>query len=213
LLPLKRGRPARRRWRPSARAVRLARGAALLLLLLLSPGWAGPTAADGDLPVSIEYQIKASFVYTVAKFVDWPEGEFQDPATPLTLGILADDTVSEAIEETLRGRKVHNRTLIVKRLSDLKAARDCQILYVGAFEGKSVPVLLSQFAPEGVLTVGEGSDFAASGGILGLTLRESLVQFEVNIAAAQRAGLTISSKILRLGRVFKGPAAPAEARP
>jgi len=183
------------------------------VLLLLAPQVSRLPAADTGLPAAIEYQIKASFVYTVAKFVEWPEGAFRDSGTPLILGILADDAASEAIAETLRGRRVHNRALIVKRLTDLKGALDCQILYVSSLEGRSLPALLSQVSAEGILTVGEGSDFAASGGILGLTLRESLVQFEVNIGAAQRAGLTISSKILRLGHVLKGPTMPAEARP
>lgn len=213
MLPLDRGRPARRGLPPGVRPARLARGAALLVLLLLTPQASDLPAADPGLPAVIEYQIKASFVYTVAKFVEWPEGAFRDSDTPLILGILADDAASEAITETLRGRRVHNRNLIVKRLKDPKSARDCQILYVSSLEGRSLPDLLSQVASAGILTVGEGSDFAASGGILGLTLRESLVQFEVNIAAAQRAGLTISSKILRLGHVFRGPAVPVEVRP
>lgn len=186
--------------------------AALLVLLLLTPHSPGLPTADTSLPTAIEYQIKASFVYTVAKFVEWPEGAFEHPTAPLTLGILGDDEAIDAITDTLRGRKVHNRALVVKRLSDLRAARGCQILYVSALEGRSLPAVLNQVPSAGILTVGEGSQFAASGGILGLTLQESLVQFEVNIGAAQRAGLTISSKILRLGRVFKGPATPAEAR-
>jgi hypothetical protein len=44
-------------------------------------------------------------------------------------------------------------------------------------------------------------------------MQESMVQFEVNIAAAQRAGLIISSKILRLGRVIKGAQPADEGRP
>ena len=213
MLPPERGRPARRGRRPPVCPVRRLRAPALILLLLLAPQAAALPAADTGLPVAIEYQIKASFVYTVAKFVEWPEGAFRDPDTPLTLGILGDDAAIDAIADTLRGRKVHNRALIVKRLSDPKAARDCQILYVGSLEGRSLPAVLRLVSSMGILTVGEGSEFAASGGILGLTLQESLVQFDVNIAAAQRAGLTISSKILRLGRVLKGPVAPAEARP
>jgi hypothetical protein len=38
---------------------------------------------------------------------------------------------------------------------------------------------------------------------MGLRLEENMVQFEVNIAAAERARLEISSKILRLGKVVK----------
>ena len=194
-----RGARAVRRVFPS-RAVVVA-----FLALTLVPPVVPFTAADGQLPAEIEYQIKASFVYTVAKFVDWPEGSFQSATSPLTLGVIADsDAVGEAIASALKGKRVHDRALVVKHLSDPGAARDCQILYVGGNRAASDPDVLGQVSAHGVLTVGEGRNFAQDGGILGLTLEESMVQFEVNIEAAQKAGLVISSKILRLGRVVGG---------
>jgi YfiR/HmsC-like len=181
------------------------------LLLLLLP--AAPPSAQETLPAAIEYQIKASFVYTVAKFVDWPADSFPAPGKPLTLGIVGDPAVSEAIASALRGKRVHDRDLVVKRLPDLGSLRSCQIVYISGDEKESLVAVLEQVAAAGVLTVGEGVDFAPSGGILGLSLRDSLVQFEVNLAAAQRAGLNISSKILRLGHVVKEERAPGGNRP
>ena len=170
-------------------------------------------AADGQLPAEIEYQIKASFVYTVAKFVDWPQGSFPSAEAPLTLGVLTDsEAVSDAIAAALKGKRVHDRPLVVRHIPDPRGARDCQILYVG---GGAMPGadLLGRVASTGVLTVGEARDFAREGGILGLQMEESMVQFEVNIEAAQKAGLVISSKILRLGRVVGEVRPAAEPRP
>jgi len=201
----------------SARAVGRAipaRAAVLLFLALtlVPPGVPSP-AADGQLPAEIEYQIKASFVYTVAKFVDWPQGVFPSAGAPLTLGVLAaDEAVSEAIAAALKGKRVHDRPLVVRHIPDARRARDCQILYVGGGRAADAAVLVQMAAP-GVLTVGEGRTFAREGGILSLTLQESMVQFEVNIEAAQKAGLVISSKILRLGRVVGDIRPAAEARP
>lgn len=178
----------------------------LLGLLLATPALTEPAAGD-PLPIDIEYQIKASFVYTVAKFVDWPSGAFPSPTAPMTLGVIGDPAVSAAIAEALKGKRVHERALVVRHLPDAGDAADCQILYVDSGSADHAD-LLGQVQGPGVLTVGEGGGFAQKGGILGLTLEQSLVQFEVNIAAAQRAGLVISSKILRLGRVV-GDARPA----
>jgi hypothetical protein len=175
------------------------------------PALSAPAAGD-PLPIDIEYQIKASFVYTVAKFVDWPSSAFASPTAPLTLGVIGDDAVSAAIAEALKGKRVHDRALVVRHLPDARSAGDCQILYVDRGSA-ALPDILGQVQGPGVLTVGEGEGFAQKGGILGLALEQSLVQFEVNIAAAQRAGLVISSKILRLGHVV-GDARPAsEGKP
>jgi hypothetical protein len=200
-----------------ARAVRRAvpsRAAVLLFLALtLVPPVVPSPAADGQLPAEIEYQIKASFVYTVAKFVDWPQGAFPSDGAPLTLGVLAEDeAVSDAIAAALKGKRVHDRPLVVRHIPDARRARDCQILYVGGGRAAADAGVLGQIAAPGVLTVGEGRTFARQGGILSLTLQESMVQFEVNIEAAQKAGLVISSKILRLGRVVGGVQPAAEGR-
>jgi len=210
---LQHGDPAFRRRRRRAPGARVGRACLFLVLLQMLPLSAGAPAADAGLPPSIEYQIKASFVYTVAKFVDWPEVAFSTPNSPLVFGILGSDTAFEAIEATLRGKRVHDRELIVRRLTGLGAARDCQILYISEGDPTALATILDRIDSTGVLTVGERSHFAASGGVLGLSLQESLVQFEVNMAAAQRAGLTISSKILRLGKVVKDDGRSAEARP
>jgi len=188
------------------RTLRRRAGSLLLGLVLVLRALPAP-AAEEPLPIDIEYQIKASFVYTVAKFVDWPASAFVSPTAPLTLGVIGDDKVSDAIAGALKGKRVHDRALVVRHLKDPIEAADCQILYVDR-GAATRPELLGQVQGPGILTVGEGGGFAQKGGILGLTLEQSLVQFEVNIAAAQRAGLVISSKILRLGRVV-GDARPA----
>jgi hypothetical protein len=51
-----------------------------------------------------------------------------------------------------------------------------------------------------VLTVSDAEGFASQGGVIGLFLEDNRVRFEVDLTAAQAAGLQISSKLLRLSR-------------
>ena len=203
--------PTRRRWPGCGR--RATRFVVVALIVALAPFSSRAPAADGALPSDIEYQIKASFVYTVAKFVEWPVGSFISASAPMTLGIVGGSDVSEEIAGALRGKRVHDRDLVVRRIAEPGRPCDCQILYVIGSSPETVPAVLERGGSAGVLTVGESPDFAARGGILELAMQESMVQFEVNIAAAQKAGLVISSKILRLGRVIKGPQPADEGRP
>jgi hypothetical protein len=55
----------------------------------------------------------------------------------------------------------------------------------------------------GVLTVGEADWFLAEGGMVTLKLEAGRVRLEINLGAAQRAGLQISSKLLSLARVVR----------
>jgi hypothetical protein len=59
-----------------------------------------------------------------------------------------------------------------------------------------------------ILTIGDTAGFARQGVIINFYLENRKVRFEINAAAARRAGLTISSKLLKLAGAVYG-AAPA----
>jgi hypothetical protein len=57
-----------------------------------------------------------------------------------------------------------------------------------------------------ILTVGEDEAFAQNGGIINFVLKNGNVRLEIDLAAAKKAGLTISSRLLAVADVVKGKA-------
>jgi hypothetical protein len=55
-----------------------------------------------------------------------------------------------------------------------------------------------------VLTVGDSDDFLDLGGVIKLVRRARKVRLEVNVSAADRVQLKISSKLLGVADVVKG---------
>ena len=53
------------------------------------------------------------------------------------------------------------------------------------------------------LTVGEAAGFGARGGIINLTRQQNKLRFEVNLDAAARTHLKISSKLLSLATIVR----------
>ncbi|HKS38026.1 MAG TPA: YfiR family protein, partial [Verrucomicrobiae bacterium] len=51
-------------------------------------------------------------------------------------------------------------------------------------------------------TVGDVAQFARRGGVINLTMEGNKVHFEINLDAANRAGLRISAQLLKLGKVL-----------
>jgi hypothetical protein len=51
--------------------------------------------------------------------------------------------------------------------------------------------------------VSDIEEFAASGGMLGLTIRERRIAFDANEDAVREAGLRVSSQVLRLARTVR----------
>jgi hypothetical protein len=52
------------------------------------------------------------------------------------------------------------------------------------------------------LTVGETEGFAVLGGIINLTAEGNTLDFEINLLAAERAGLKISANMLALAKII-----------
>ena len=145
--------------------------------------------------VAGEYQIKAAFLHSFAKFVDWPSLQ-PGGATPLVIGIVGDDPFGPGFAAMVASatHDSHPVTLIHLRWNDQVGY--CHILFVSASEIQHLPQILAN-APN-ALTVGDFDSFARRGGIIELRMVGNRVRFDINRAAAHRAGLRISSKLLGL---------------
>ncbi len=64
-------------------------------------------------------------------------------------------------------------------------------------------MILSKIKGLPILTVAESSNFCQSGGIVNFILVKNKVRFEINVDAAKRTGMKISSKLLKLSKIIK----------
>ena len=62
---------------------------------------------------------------------------------------------------------------------------------------------MQTFKDTRVLTVGEISRFAELGGIINLTIEKNNIRFAINVDSAERAGLKVSSELLKLATVVR----------
>jgi len=148
-----------------------------------------------------EYQVKAAFLYNFAKFVEWPAEAFADTSAPIILGVLGQDPFGVVLEQTIQGKTVRGRTLVIRRFERIQDVEVCHVLFVSSSEEKHLARILEGLKGSGVLTVSEMEQFARNGGIIQFIMQENKVRFEINVDAAERAGLKISSKLLKLSRV------------
>jgi hypothetical protein len=185
----------------------------LIVALSVSLSWAPRAFAQArDSSDSAEYLIKAGFIFNFAKFVEWPSAAFAQPDSPIVIGILGTDPFGTIIDQIVRDKKVGPRGFVVKRLkwgADPKDLKECKILFVGASERAHMDDLVQMVRGLPILTVGEAPGFAEHGGVIRFVLEDNRVRFEVNVAAAQQADLTISSRLLTLARIVQQGTADA----
>lgn len=171
---------------------------ALLGLLFIGGG----DLARAQSGAEREYAIKAAFLYHFFSFVDWPEADGSGAGDTYSIAILGDDPFGRALS-VLSGKTVKGRRLVVDRVQRLDDANRYQLVFISASEENRLSEVLEKIGTSSVLTVSEISDFTRRGGMINLVARRNKVLIEVNPDAAQRAGLSISSQLLKLAKIVK----------
>ena len=113
--------------------------------------------------------------------------------------------------ESLRGKQIGRRNLVITGIAELENAAACHVLFVSASEEDRLVPILDAVSGLPVLTVADIDKFASAGGIVGLTEVDDRSRLEVNIGAANRAGVKLSSKLLRLAETVDSQAARLES--
>jgi hypothetical protein len=154
-------------------------------------------------PTAEEYQVKGAFLLNFAKFVDWPPQTFKTPTDPIVICILGQNPFGPGFEKAAQSTVAQGRPVTVKQIAEGPQACQCQIAFVSESERKLSKALLQAVQGASVLTVGESEGFTANGGVVDFKLDGERVRIEINTAAADRAKLHISAKLLSLAQAGK----------
>jgi hypothetical protein len=180
----------------------------LALLFLILTGIApqclfSSNAASGE-PVVTEYEVKAAYVFNFAKFVDWPSTAFSAKNSPIIIGIIGDDEFGTLLGNIVRGKTIQEHTIAVRPLKWPSDLSSCHIIFISASEQKQMKQITDSLHDRPVLTITEAEEDLQTKGIMNLIVEGGRVQFEIDIAGAEKAHLQISSKLLRLARGYTG---------
>jgi hypothetical protein len=165
----------------------------------------GVTAAPGPLPAQAaspsEYQLKAVFLFNFAQFVEWPAAAFASPGAPLVIGVLGEDPFGGYLDETVRGERVNDHPLVIERYRNVEEIGTCHILFVSSSELNQLETVFHALSNRPILTVGDVEGFATRGGMIRFATDHSRIGLRINRAAAEGAGLKLSSKLLRPAQI------------
>jgi YfiR/HmsC-like len=145
-----------------------------------------------------ESQIKAMFVYNFLKFVEWPVTTSVAAKDPFVVIIIGDGETADATEHFLESKTIGDRPVVVRRIRWDQSLAGARAAFVLEQDARKLHRVFDAAAAAGVLTIGEGEDFATHGGVIGLLVEDRKVRFDVDTSAAQTAHLRVSSKLLAL---------------
>ena len=173
----------------------------LILLALLIPG--GASAVEQRTATG-EDNIKATFLFNFTKFVDWPPTSGAPSHEPFRLCVVAEPAFVAIVDRTIEQETVAGRPLQRVVPASPAAAGTCQILFLGRLESDRAERWIAAVRDSPVLVVSESNAAWDRGAHINFILEANRVRFDVNPDAASRAGISISSKLLRVARHVAG---------
>jgi len=145
--------------------------------------------------------VQAAYLYNFGKFVRWPENAGHGP---IEVCVAGDDSFGQVMGRLVAGEQINGRRFEVRNLDRPEGAGACAIVFVDTAEPVREDAFLAAAAGKPILTVGDAPDFLARGGMIQFLLVEDHVRFSVNLAAASRCGVGLSSELLKVAVAVTG---------
>ncbi len=176
----------------------------------MKPGWwtialacvlafGGGGRMKADEAAALEYQVKAAFLLKFALFVEWPAATHSGSDEPFKIGILGKDPFGKNFDDAVKSERIRGHSVQLCRAEKPSQLEGCRVIFISVSESKRCEELLRGMEGKPVLTTGDEPDFARRGGMIGFVKEKGKVRFEINVAAAERAGLRLSAKLLQVG--------------
>jgi hypothetical protein len=154
------------------------------------------SALSAQIREPTEFELKAALLYNFALFTEWPLSS----GNTLNICLYGQDPYGDAIQ-VLKKKSIKNRRLNIDHPRQLADIDNCHILYIRSAELSQIESLITRISSKPILTIldipGDNNNHA---GIINLAMERQKIRFDVDLLAAHRAGLSLSSKLLRLAR-------------
>ncbi len=172
-------------------------GAIVVILFLVLPVLS--IAKNGDFN---EYVVKAGFLYSFTKFIDWPEEKSKLKSNgKFYLCLFGENPFGNVLKNLAKKRKFKGADLVINENPPSDDLKKCHILFIPKPYGSFLRSLLKVIDKAPVLIVTEEDGLIREGSGINFVIkgRKSKIRFQINRKAVEQGGLWISSELLKLG--------------
>jgi hypothetical protein len=156
-----------------------------------------PAAAQSGKPT--QYDVEAAYLYQFGNFVQWPTKKLATQAPKsFPICVIGRDPFGRILDNTVKDGNMNGLPLVARRVTSAQEAAGCRVLFVSSSEDRDLTRTLGALSSAPILTVSDIPAFVSRGGMIQFVLIDKRVRFEINVSNAERAGLTMSSQLLKV---------------
>jgi hypothetical protein len=165
------------------------------------PIQAAPTPSSEEINPQYENNVKAAFLYSFGRYVEWPKNAFASQSSDFIVGICGDDPIGPVLDLIAKTKMVQGRRITVLKMPTIEKLQPCQILFIS----NVIPLeqqftVIDKMKDKATLLVGETPGFCERGGCINFYVEGGTVRFEINVEAIRREKLMLDAKLLNLGK-------------
>jgi hypothetical protein len=174
----------------------------ILLTMMLAFAWLdGYAQSDAQ---AVENQVKAAFLYKFASYVEWPPQSFEKPDSTFVIGVLEGDGFAQVLEQTIAGRSMNGRPVVVQRLRRGDVPKGVHMLYIARTDASAMNEALAAAKGLAVLTVTDSERGLSAGCMISFVIENNKVRFDIAPEPAESNRLKISARLLSVARKVAG---------
>lgn len=159
----------------------------------LLPAGNGAPPTFGSLSVDLETSVKAMDIFNFGRVVEWPSN-----SDTLRICVTGHGDLGALLQELAKGKSVGGHAVTVNPVVASAPADSCEILVIERSELKHMKSIVQSLAGKPILTVCDDPIGLGTGVIIVFRLIDETIRFQINQQAAEKAGLKISSQLLKL---------------
>lgn len=168
------------------------RAGPVFLIILLS------TVTVLSLPPT-EYQVKAALVFNFLRFVDLPAQRIFN--NKIHLCSFENNPLSQELK-LLDNRQIGENRIVYMELKEDNLEK-CSVFIVNKRGKEELNSLLEKVYQMGILTISDIDGFGELGVVINMFVQDEKVKYEINLDAADKTGVKISSRLLAIARIIQ----------
>jgi hypothetical protein len=147
-----------------------------------------------------EYDVKAAFLYNFALYTEWPASS----VNTFEFCILGKDTFGSWLDY-IRSKKMKGKPIRIRYIVENQDVKACHLLFIPAAEKDNFPRLAALIGQQSTLTITDSEQQNEKPNIAMIVMVPdgNRFTFDISQSEAKTAGLSFSSKLLRLARNVK----------
>jgi hypothetical protein len=170
---------------------RLARTARAMLVLGIALLLGGATQREPDKDTRA--MIEASYIYNIAKLVEWREPEMRKG--PFIIGVLGSDNLYQELVSKYSTRSIGKQPIEVRKLPETSEVDRCHILFVPEEDRALLPSILKQANTRSTLVIADFTDALVQGAVVNFIAAKNTLKYEISLSNAEKhkidVGLTL----------------------